>query len=586
MISSDDGQQANWMKRLALSLTAVVLVYAGALLCHRNFLPGTLGNLDSASKLWQVESLLHGQRHLTYPGADIDPEYRFFPTPWAVTVDGKPYSVYFSLFTYITYGAVRVMGRIGYNLVPLLASFVTVLVMGALMLRVGLLRKEDLWKAVGFLGICTPLVYYAVEVREHSVAAMFAAVSFLLVAEAVTRGAEEHNAVGGGRLAISGVMLALAAVTRGECYFLALATGLAVVVFFLRHRGLRPALVAGSAMFVGGVMTLALWFAVNPLSFQIQRGLVEAVKKQQRTFFFRFWRLLFSMSPGRTMVSILGGVNETVVTIICGVVLAVALCLALLSGTRRTRLRHLATVFYMASLGLILGCWYEEGFVVVCPIALTAAFLVRARTAALSPTASLVFAASGLYLVLCWLLLPNAGAGQFGPRFLLPVLAPLCVVLYCLLKNHLQSHPSRWLGLLLALALISGFTTELKGILLSRHGAVLSKRVADTLRAVPSPLVFHRHAALYHAPEVLLDTRIFEATSEQHLREFADRLREHDVETFTLLCHESHREKCVEMLARARLKVVEEHSFPFFSLAITVTRPLKSQTLMEKQANE
>ena len=77
-------------RRFWLAVGCVLLLDLAALLSQWPFLPGTFGNVDASAKVWQVESLLAGQEHLTYPAQSLDSSLRYIPDWYVVRVDGRP----------------------------------------------------------------------------------------------------------------------------------------------------------------------------------------------------------------------------------------------------------------------------------------------------------------------------------------------------------------------------------------------------------------------------------------------------------------------------------------------------------------
>jgi hypothetical protein len=546
----------------------VLLLDLAALLSQWPFLPGTYGNVDASGKVWQVESLLAGQEHLTYPAQSLDPSFRYIPDWYVVRVDGRPYGIHFNLFTWMTYGAVRLIGPWGYNLLPLVGSLMTVLLSAWFAKRAQLVSDANLWKLVLVLGFCTPMVCYSLEPKEHSVAAAFAAGAFLLAAAGV-READGRPLRVGLTLIASGACLALASLVRGECYLLALAMG-AVVVAILWRRGLGRMFAGGAAMFAGGVAVLGLWFLLNTLAWRVQVGLAHAASSTMLAFLPRIWRLMFAVEPGDRFSALLGPSVADLIGTVGGASLLVAICLGFVSGMRRSWLRHLATAFLLAGLGVVFVSSRLEGLLVVCPLVLLMMFLVRGGNLAASPTVRLVLGISVLFLILCWFLLPHAGASQFGPRFLLPLIGPLTVVAFGMIETRMAARDNRWLRVMLLLVLLSAFSSEVKGVVQNRRGASISKVLEDRLAATPAPIIVwdRRNLLVYHAPGILLGTPVMQAGSEQDLTEILQVLRKNDIHAFSLVCMEEKADECLRRLETLGLNVLEKRDLPYHGRVI------------------
>jgi len=290
MSSAERSASRRASSRFLLAVAGVGLVYVTALLSLRPFVPGTLGHVDAASKIWQVESFLQGQRHLVYPARGLDPDYRYIPDWYAVRVGGRPYSIHLNLLAWINYVAVLVVGRLAYNLVPLVSSIAAVTLSAWLVRRHGLADDRNLWRVILAVGLCTPMLYYSVLTLEHIVAAVFAAGAFLLAAEALKLLRAGAGKLDWRFLAGSGACLGLATLARGECGLLAVAMGLIVMVL-ARRAGMMRTLLSGAAMALGGFLVLGGYFLLFPDGLKIQMAFSVQGTKEQIRLSLRLWKL-------------------------------------------------------------------------------------------------------------------------------------------------------------------------------------------------------------------------------------------------------------------------------------------------------
>ena len=82
--------------------SVVLIVVAAILVATVCLLPGDgFWVVDNANKLLQVQAVLdHSRYDLPWPGAGVDPEFRFnpLPAPFSQVQDGKLYSIFSPVF--------------------------------------------------------------------------------------------------------------------------------------------------------------------------------------------------------------------------------------------------------------------------------------------------------------------------------------------------------------------------------------------------------------------------------------------------------------------------------------------------------
>ena len=554
--------------RMASALVAMVLLEALILWLLSNCLPGTLGFVDASAKFWQTESLARGQASLIYPSAHLDPDFRYIPDAYVALVDGKPYTTYLNVFCLLAAGVWPLLGRWGCNLIGLLAGALTMLALLWLACREKMLARKDAWLLVLVLWVTTPLLVYSILPLEHLLAGAFAAGAFLAVRP-------ERSEYRLWRLGAAGALLALAALTRGECYLLALAMGLAVM-WLRRRSGMRAMLAAGGAMFAGGVVVLGIWFAIFPMTMALGKvAMARSSGEMPMGTLTRLWHLLFYAHPGPAVTSIIGEYWANWISVTVGVSLLSGVVLGVAAGAKRSWLRHVAMAALLVGLGLGLVCWRVEGLLVVCPVLLGAVFLVRSRETFANTTSVLVAATSLLFGLLVWMLIPSAGASQFGPRFLIPVVVPLAAVAFCTIRNHLEHHPDRYMTAMLVLALLAGCLTEAKGVLRYRRGGDIAFTTENTLAEVPSPLVvfppFQDGFYIYRAPKALVNTPVLQARNDEEFIEIVGLLRRNEVREFSLICTQASAEARQDLLRLLGVEVLRTRELPFDGLAIVAT---------------
>ncbi|MCA9752721.1 MAG: hypothetical protein KC591_11055, partial [Gemmatimonadetes bacterium] len=230
--------------RVLMLLAAVVL--ATTFVAHAVLgPPNTFWTVDNGAKAIVCEHLARGRTDLSYPGQSLDPERRAFPMPAG---GSEPYvwmagerilSQYASPFPWVLWPLSRVLGFLGYGLLPALGAGLTVLATGLLARR--LLPGRASLLAAGIVALASPLTFYGAVVWEHT--STMATFGFALVAITAKRP----------RPFLAGLALAATAFLREECALLGLATCVAAWPLLERRQlarlvvgfGLGPLALAG-----------------------------------------------------------------------------------------------------------------------------------------------------------------------------------------------------------------------------------------------------------------------------------------------------------------------------------------------------
>jgi hypothetical protein len=218
---------------VALIVVAVVLAVTVCLLPKDGF-----WIVDNANKFLQVRAKLdHSRYDLPWPGAGVDPLYRFnpLPEPFSQVQDGKLYSIFSPVFAAVSSVFFSVFGFTGLYLLPLL---------GSLLLLAGVARlvRDPLARtlAVVLTGLCTPVWFYSVTFWEHAVAVAFCVWALYLFRKFVETGSFRD-------LVIGSVLAALSIYFRDELYLFC-AVLLGITVFHLKKDRLKSLLIAGASM--------------------------------------------------------------------------------------------------------------------------------------------------------------------------------------------------------------------------------------------------------------------------------------------------------------------------------------------------
>jgi hypothetical protein len=223
------------------AVTAIYLVLAGLILNPRTFYNG-----DAGVKYVQVQNLVHsGWRHLAVrnPAPRFDPQGEFSVLATNQfkrrSADDPFYGQYSELFTVPASLGLGAFGLRGMYLVPILASLGTMIVAYRLSSRTA---PRTAWLAPGLVGACSPLLFYSVDLWEHTLATLLVTGSLLLL----LRGTGPFTAR---RYALAGLLLGAAIAVREELYAMLPAT-LVSLTWIERRWRLRAALAAAAGGFI------------------------------------------------------------------------------------------------------------------------------------------------------------------------------------------------------------------------------------------------------------------------------------------------------------------------------------------------
>ncbi len=376
-------------------------------------------------------------RPSTIPAQWYDPEHLYSPfvSPWFFWHEGQPYSEYASPFIWSSAPLYAALGHKGLLLLPGLSGALLVVLAAWLMWRI----RQDYWAVLAPLmaGLSSPLLIYSIEFWEHTPGTALAALSLVGIVKAID---SRRRALW---LMSAGAAIGLGLTMRAELYIYPVSIMLGLVWL----RSLLPFLRSIFFFMLGGLLTAGPWWVYqavrwgNPLGPRVAQnvpglGGTEMLLRLGDTTG-RNWTMAWpGGGSGIEWLSVLG------VTL---VVLAVAALVF-----QRARLGR--ALFWISALTIValaailmwrLAHWQAEielrpdDLLTTFPAALLLFLLLPysfARQRA-TPASShrlvvdflLVVAVSFLVLVLVFS--PFQGGVQWGPRFLLPVLVPLSVVL-------------------------------------------------------------------------------------------------------------------------------------------------------------
>jgi len=443
---------ARWLSpgRVVLSLVIAVLCVWVLFFASRGFFSG-----DSGMKFAQAQSLTAqslGSRDLVYD-YQFDPHGRFFPYGDLVRRVGDHHQgIYSVLFTTVAGLGIALFGVHGLILLPLL---------GAILVAIGsllVLRRQEyglstIAVALPAAVLFTPILFYASQFSEHTLATGLALMGLAAIAAPPSRQKRWAPMV-------AGAFAALAAAVRPEGYCVVASLGL--VVFFQPHENWRDRLRDSALFLAGAVPLLLIYWGINSLSAATWDPVVtrnsdrssstknaltmmigEVKRASPRSWMAPFaGAILLSLVPRRRVGKLHLAIEWTmkwrlpVLHAVCGGVLAFVTWRAHSLGSGRTAV-GLFAVTPVAAYGLLAGPWNP-----------------RSRNL-------WIFAVTFGLQVLALDKSGTAGGLQFGARLLMPALPVLVLLAATTAENDVRalwaSRRAKGAALILSIPVVALF---------------------------------------------------------------------------------------------------------------------------------
>lgn len=496
--------------RRLLLITVLVVVALQTAFCLRAASIRGFATGDAGVKLWQVQGILHTGQLLApidYPGATYDPDHQYSPfvPPWFLWRNGLPYSEYTSPFIWISVPLYGMFGHVGLLIVPWLSGVLIVIVAAWLAWRITPTRWASLVPIV--LGVGSPTLIYSLEFWEHTLGTLLT----LLALAALSKANEHYRPTRW--LIAAGAAIGLSLTMRAELYVypLAMIIGWGVIrrapsasvemaTYSPRHMIERVVLPLRWVA-LGGLITAGPWWLYevitwgSPLGPRVAQNIPGLGGEQMLT------RLGDTTGHNEVMLWPVEGAGQTVLMIL--LIGAVVLAIALAAGQRLqkspTRLQRggrwllLALLLGVAALTtwrLIQG-QRPSDLLSTFPLILLLLVPLGARTT-YNVTARLLFITSLTYIVLVLIISPFEGGIQWGPRFLLPAIAPLTVVVVARLAQAWQSiGRGEQIGLALISAVLfsAGAYSTWRGVDFLHRNQVASEFMSEVIRHAPEQVI-------------------------------------------------------------------------------------------------
>jgi hypothetical protein len=499
------------------AVVAVQLVLVWAVLSPRTFFSGDPG----VKYLQAVSAAQSGWRDLSLrnPAAEIDPDRRFDAFALSQVnhrgTAAPTYGEYAESFTLPASVAWALFGTRGLYLVPLLASLGTMLATYRLSRRTA---PRAAWVAPLLVGACSPMLFYSVDLWEHTLATMFSTAAVLWFVAGTT-------AFDLRRCALAGLAFGAAMAVREELF--GFAPAILVALAWVERRRWLPA--------------VAVMAATAPLALLPQWGLkwmhTGHLVRRPLEFAFRS-RVAGDIASLATLPS-----WHSAVELLVPLSPTWWLLLAVLGAARLTAPRTPPRWCSALLLGLagVVAVWASADVLWLTwksqrPVAVLAAFPVTLflcflppRTAAADGAArevrqllaiAFVYAATVCLSAPFTLVTVPAGGAQWGPRFLMPLYPLLAVAIAFALERRtdwtarVAAAPRRLAATFAVLAAASA-ALQAQSIRDLYHAKAGYERLVRAIEAVdPNGVVATdlwwfpsvTAAVLYEHPTVLVDS--------------------------------------------------------------------------------
>jgi hypothetical protein len=491
-----------WIAGLALALWVTALA-------PRGFFSG-----DSGVKLVQAHGLWasgFGSRALPYDH-EVDPEERWFPyqrQDFTRVVDGERQGTYSIVFCGFVAVLVAIFGLAALPIPALLGAWLMLWGMARAGARSGL-RPGLTLAATAFAALATPVLFYASQLAEHTLAAGLAIAAYALIAPVKREPGAADPAVDTIQIwpAAAGVLAALAATMRPEGYCMIAALGLSLVS--LPGLAMRVRVRHGLAFLAGCVPVLAGYWLLNLATAGTWDPLVGAntgARKAASSFFTMvfFWGELPRTARSLSWLAL--AALPAVVGLVGGLVgrraAGGAAASGTLAGTRAGRhVRRLVVVH--AACGLVIAVMALRAQGLATGRVLTGLFCVTPLLAygllagPWQPRARAPWLVAVLFLAQLAVLPSggNAGGLQLGARLLMPALPFLCLLAAMVVEDDLLRLDRAWLRALacvapLALVVVSVLGMA-RGLPQATTIARLGEETARNAAAVPADVIIAR----------------------------------------------------------------------------------------------
>lgn len=494
-------------KKLLVLSVAVVLMLQTAL-CLQSASIRSFASSDAGVKLWQVQGILHFGRldaPINYPGAVYDPNHQYSPfvAPWFFWQDGLPYSEYTSPFIWASVPLFAWFGHPGLYVWPWLTGALLIVLSAWLAWHLQPARSAALVPII--VGLSTPLLLYSLDFWEHTAGTFLAVLALVSIIKSVSSSHRNRW------LTLAGASIGLGLTMRAELYVFPVAV--AIGLFFIRRN--VPFIRSLFWLAVGGLLIAGPWWIYD----FVRWGSPFGPRLQQNIPFLGGTEMLQRLSDttGRnwTMIWPYGGDGITALAILGGVAILLAVSVYWL---KRLRIAQPAVRigFWILAVDLLaitaittwrVANWQNvlaqrpDDLLTTFPLVLL--LFLQLQPAAVEVAQSAIgddkshwvrflLVVSVAFVALVLLVSPFQGGVQWGPRFLLPVVVPLSIVVVVNVERWwpMTSRLARiGLSAIFAILLLGGVLSTWNGMLFMYNGQINNATLTQMIESAPEHVV-------------------------------------------------------------------------------------------------
>lgn len=498
---------------------------------------------DTGLRLRQIEELVNNRWQtfaVSYPLRVVDPELEHVPYYYAyVVVRDEIYLKISALFPLITSFLYALIGRAGLIVLPALGTLFTALATSLLARLAGVSR----WRLVLWLtGLGTPMLFYALELWDHSFVTALALWAVYFLANGLKRQEARFTVAGG-------VFAALAWTQRPEFAVFTAAVGLSLFIFSrARIRAIALFCLGNLIAAVSILLAHYLWYG-HPLG-TVYAPELFAYGVPDRYPFVPDGRVAFTRTDIIGMFTV--GVRSRDPFTFTAIIMSIFALLAIVFALKVPRWRKKPML--LGGLTLSLGAyslWLAlmskssfAGLLPVLPLLPLALAVVRRE-----PGASLadrvyrfIFTATILFITAMVLIFPAAGGAQWGTRYMLPAY-PLLILLACYSYEHYAATVPTSLRLplrhLFAGLIVLSFVVQAAGIriLFLSHQELYETR--DIVERMPTNVILTSDPYFQSYLTSMSTHQFLYVDSEADIRKLAPRLVEEDITRIAIIPREA-----------------------------------------------
>lgn len=497
---------------------------------------------DTGLRFLQVRELIANRWQtlaISYPLRAVDPALEHVPYYYAyVVIRDEIYLSISPLFTILTSFSYLIIGRLGLVLTPVFGTVLTAAAAAylACLARLGRPRLV-LW----ITGLGTPLLFYALELWDHSFVTAMAMWAVVFLARGVS-GAKSVSVL------IGGALTALAWSQRPEFAVLAAAIGLSLLVVARDRFKTLVSYAAGNLALAAplGIVHM-LWYG-HPLGVIVGAQLFGyGVPEPYPVQPYANVELTRPLIAGRLITFVLSGDPLTFSATLLGLLGIVIIVFGLRVPKWRSRRALLGglivfAISYVLWL-IVMSQMAVAGLLPTLPLLPLA--LAVAPEGDGSPVADRIYRfvllAALLFLALMIAIYPAFGGLQWGARYLLPAY-PLLVFLACVsferFRRAYAASLGRTLDLLFVSLIVISIVVQFAGVAHLLGSRTTQRELRDELRALPATVILTNDPFLASHMSSLSEKAFLYVAGEDDLLKLAPRLFHNGIKRVAIVPYE------------------------------------------------